>query len=51
LSQPGNWCHREHLSVWLRGHGVKIRELKTGMLRKRPDAPQPALFDCGEEQA
>lgn len=45
LSQPGHWCHREHLSVWLRGHGVKIRELKMGMLKKRQDAPQPALFD------
>ena len=44
LSKPGAWCHRQHLSAWLRGRGVEIRELGPGYLPRRPDAPQQALF-------
>lgn len=44
LTKPGQWCHRAHLSDWLRERGVEIRELGPGVLPPRPDAPQQALF-------
>ncbi len=44
LTKPGQWCHRQHLSAFLLGRGVEIRELGPGDLPHRPDAPQQALF-------
>ena len=38
-------CHRGLLLAWLREQGVEIAELEPGMLAKKPDAPQLALFD------
>lgn len=44
------WCHRWTLAQWIEEKaGIVIPELEHGMLSKRPDAPQPALFD-GREQ-
>lgn len=43
-------CHRWTLAQWIEEKaGIVIPELEHGMLSKRPDAPQPALFD-GREQ-
>ncbi len=39
------FCHRHVLRDFLTERGVEIRELETGMLTGRPDAPQPSLFD------
>jgi hypothetical protein len=40
------WCHRWQLADFLqREVGVSVPELEPGMLGKRPDAPQQALFD------
>lgn len=39
-------CHRWTLARYLREEtGLVVPELEAGMLTKRPDAPQPALFD------
>lgn len=44
------WCHRWTLAQWIEEKaGIVVPELRAGMLSKRPDAPQPALFD-GREQ-
>ncbi len=41
-----SYCHRWTLAAFLeREAGLAVRELRAGMLKKRPDAPQPALFD------
>ena len=39
LTKPGQWCHREHLSSWLRERGVEVRELGPGDLPPPSDAP------------
>ncbi|CAA9430873.1 hypothetical protein AVDCRST_MAG82-2099 [uncultured Rubrobacteraceae bacterium] len=52
LADPGEWCHRRLLADWLHTQTeIVVPELEPGMIRKRPDAPQPALFDYGEERA
>jgi hypothetical protein len=45
--RPGDeFCHRWQLADWLHQQfGITVPELMEGMLAKRPDAPQPALFD------
>jgi hypothetical protein len=44
--KPGEFCHRRVLADWLHAQtGLVIRELEPGMLAKRPDALQQALFD------
>ena len=44
--KPGEFCHRRLLADFLeREAGVEVPELKPGMLARRPDAPQQALFD------
>jgi hypothetical protein len=46
LADPSEWCHRRMLADFIeRETGQEVPELQAGMLRKRPDAPQPALFD------
>ncbi len=41
-----DYCHRWTLSAWLMEQAeVEVPELEHGMLEKRPDAPQQALFD------
>lgn len=50
VTKPGEWCHREHLSAWLRERGVEIRELEPGDLPQREDVPEPKLFDHREER-
>lgn len=51
LADPGEWCHRRMLADWLHEQtGLVVPELAPGMLRKRPDAPQQALFDYREER-
>jgi hypothetical protein len=43
--EPGEWCHRWTLSGWIEEQsGIVVPELRPGMLAKRPDAPQQALF-------
>lgn len=44
LSQPGQWCHRQHLSRWLGEHGIRAKELKPGDLPQRPNSSEPRLF-------
>ena len=48
--RPGDeWCHRWQLAAFIeRETGIEVPELQAGMLAKRPDHPQPSLFD-GEE--
>ncbi len=40
-----SFCHRHDLREWLGGHGVEIEELQPHDLPRRPDSPQPSLFD------
>ena len=44
--RAGEGCHRRYLADFLLSEaGVEVPELGPGMLARRPDAPQPALFD------
>jgi Protein of unknown function, DUF488 len=44
--RPGEFCHRRVLAGYIeRETGRHVPELEAGMLAKRPDAPQQALFD------
>ena len=46
LADPNEWCHRRMLAAWIEQRtGLMVPELRAGMLGKRSDAPQPALFD------
>jgi len=45
-SPDAEYCHRWTLSRWFYERaGIVTPELKAGMLPKRPNAPQLALFD------
>lgn len=44
--RPGEFCHRRVLANFLRAQTlIEVPELEPGMLGRRPDAPQPALFE------
>jgi hypothetical protein len=49
-SDPHEWCHRRVLADYLEQRtGTSILELAPGDLPRRPDIPQPSLFETKED--
>jgi hypothetical protein len=46
-----SWCHRWQLADFIeREAGIVVPELEAGDLPRRPDSPQPSLFDGYREE-
>ena len=46
LADPNEWCHRRMLAAYIEWEaGIVVPELEPRHLPKRPDSPQPGLFD------